>query len=133
MNREEEFKSNNFNDIEDLIKTCKMWIRDEDWDALGRWFDLGALEELINYIEKQQKQIKEISKKYVDLCFEAGKIKADLDIAERVIDKMADYIAKREIEEVNKNSITIKELWNKSSPEKSIYDLVKEYFYKEIE
>ena len=54
---EKKFKSSHFENIDELIKTCKIWIKDDDWDAYCRFFDMGAMEELINLIEKQQKEI----------------------------------------------------------------------------
>lgn len=76
--------------------------------------DVKAINVILNLIDKQQKEIEEKCKKYVDLCFEAGKIKADLDIAERVIDKMAEELGKIGVFKHSKEQI-------------------KEYFYKEIE
>lgn len=56
---EKKFKASHFENIDELIKTCKMWVEDDDWDAYCRFFDMGAMEELINLIEKQSKEIEE--------------------------------------------------------------------------
>lgn len=83
------------------------------------------LETLLNLLDKQQKELEEKCKKYVDLCFEAGKTKADLDIAERVIDKMAENIFTFIEDGVFVDDIEYLKLENETE--------VKEYFYKEIE
>lgn len=65
---EKKFKASHFENIDELIKTCKMWIQDDDWDAYCRFFDMGAMEELINLIKKQSKEIEELkeeNKKYI--------------------------------------------------------------------
>ena len=93
-------------------------------------------QEVFKTIDKQQKQIEEKSKKYVDLCFEAGKIKADLDIAERVIDKMAEKINQAYFDEgkmyiwfeknIIPNDLGLQNIGIRKQR-------IKEYFYKEIE
>lgn len=54
---EEEKKATHFENIEDLISNCKNWIYEEDKEAFHRWFDFGAMEDLINLIEKQNKEL----------------------------------------------------------------------------
>lgn len=58
MNKE--FKADHFNNIDDLIKNCELWIRDEDKDDYYRFFDFGAMQELINYIYKLEKELDNI-------------------------------------------------------------------------
>lgn len=48
----EEFKASHFDNINELIETCKMWIKDDDYDAYCRFFDMGAMEELIKEITR---------------------------------------------------------------------------------
>lgn len=59
---EEEKKATHFANVEDLISNCKNWIYEEDRDAFYRWFDFGAMEDLINLIEKQNKRIEELER-----------------------------------------------------------------------
>ena len=59
---EEEKKATHFANVEDLISNCNNWIYEEDRDAFYRWFDFGAMEDLINLIEKQNKRIDELEK-----------------------------------------------------------------------
>ena len=88
---------------------------------------------ILNLIDKQQKKIEE-NKKFIQELIETNHNWVDENVKKaEVIDKMAYYIAKKEVEEVNKQTIRIKELWNKVTPEKPIWDLIKEYFFKEIE
>ncbi len=57
MNKDKTFKASHFENIQELINTCKMWIRDDDYDAYCRFFDMGAMEELLNELEKKYKII----------------------------------------------------------------------------
>ena len=64
---EKNFKASHFENIDELIKTCEMWIQDDDWEAYCRFFDMGAMEELINLIEKQSKEIEELKEENENL------------------------------------------------------------------
>ena len=59
---EEEKKATHFANVEDLISSCKNWIYEEDRDAFYRWFDFGAMEDLINLIEKQNNRLEQLEK-----------------------------------------------------------------------
>lgn len=60
MNKE--FKASHFSNIEELLNCCDMWIKDEDYDAYCRWFDMGAMEEIVNYISYLRQALNEIKK-----------------------------------------------------------------------
>ncbi len=64
---DKKFKASHFENIYELIKTCKMWITDDDYDAYCRFFDMGAMEELLNLIEKQEKLIQGLNKQADEL------------------------------------------------------------------
>lgn len=50
--------TDHFSTMEELIKTCKMWIVDDDYDAYYRFFDFNCMKELINLIVSD-KQVNE--------------------------------------------------------------------------
>lgn len=61
------FKADHFEDISELIETCNLWTIDDDYDAYCRFFDMGAMQELISFInfikmnnEQQKKTIIEL-------------------------------------------------------------------------
>lgn len=60
----EKFKASHFDNIDDLLKHCDMWLQDDDYDAYCRFFDIGAMEELNNYINSLQQRID----KAIELC-----------------------------------------------------------------
>lgn len=76
-----EFKADHFENIEELVKTCKMWVTDDDYDAYCRFFDMGALEEILNYISNLQK--------------ENEKYKKELDKKDKVIDYLAEKLEEK--------------------------------------
>lgn len=67
MSEEEEKKATHFANIEDLISSCKNWIYEEDIDAFYRWFDFGAMEDLLNLIEKQNNRLEQLEKENKEL------------------------------------------------------------------
>lgn len=71
---EKEFKADHFENIEELVKTCKMWVTDDDYDAYCRFFDMGAMEEILNLIFNLQKELdkkdKVINNLYEDIEYE---------------------------------------------------------------
>jgi hypothetical protein len=72
-----EFKASHFNNIQELIDTCKMWIKDDDYDAYCRFFDMGAMQELIIELEKRKHKDTESANNRG-----LGKLKAEAEIVE---------------------------------------------------
>lgn len=66
---EKEFKADHFENIEELVKTCKMWVTDDDYDAYCRFFDMGAMEEILNLISNLQKELDK-SNKRINMCID---------------------------------------------------------------
>lgn len=66
---EKTFKASHFENIQELLDTCKMWIRDDDYDAYCRFFNMGAMEELLNELEKKDKIIDVMAEWIGDRCF----------------------------------------------------------------
>ena len=62
----EKFKASHFDNIDDLLKHCDMWLQDDDYDAYCRFFDIGAMEELNNYINSLQQRIDKAIK-YIEI------------------------------------------------------------------
>ena len=58
----EELKMDHFENFEELIKTCKMWIRDDDIDAYYRFFEFNCMKTFVIAYEKE----KEENKKWKD-------------------------------------------------------------------
>lgn len=91
MNKE--FKASHFDNIEELLKHCDMWIKDEDYDAYCRWFDMGAMEEIVNYandLEQTLNEIKELVEELSDNTDDTTCYDIDKDTKEdilQIIDK----------------------------------------------
>ena len=58
----EEIKMDHFENFEELIKTCKMWIRDDDIDAYYRFFEFNCMKALVTAYEKEKEKNKELEK-----------------------------------------------------------------------
>lgn len=58
----EEIKMDHFENFEELIKTCKMWIREDDIDAYYRFFEFNCMKALITAYEKEKEKNKELNK-----------------------------------------------------------------------
>lgn len=82
----EKFKASHFDNIEELIKTCKMWIKDDDYEAYCRFFDMGAMEELIKEIQQLEKERDGIYQDYQDLGKEYHKLQEE-SISKAVVEE----------------------------------------------
>lgn len=80
MSKNKTFKASHFENIQELLDSCKMWIRDDDYDAYCRFFDMGAMEELLNELEKKNTQINLHKKLYENLQQDFESYKNDKDI-----------------------------------------------------
>lgn len=56
----EEIKMDHFENFEELIKTCKMWIRDDDIEAYYRFFEFNCMKTLVTAYEKEKEKNKEL-------------------------------------------------------------------------
>ena len=56
----EEIKMDHFENFEELIKTCKMWIRDDDIDAYYRFFEFNCMKALLTAYEKEKEKNKNL-------------------------------------------------------------------------
>lgn len=56
----EEIKMDHFENFEELIKTCKMWIRDDDIDAYYRFFEFNCMKALVTAYEKEKEKNKKL-------------------------------------------------------------------------
>ena len=63
----EEIKMDHFENFEELIKTCKMWIRDDDIDAYYRFFEFNCMKVLLTAYEKEKEKNKELSEQNEDM------------------------------------------------------------------
>lgn len=54
MNKE--IKTDHFRTLEDLLENCKMWIREEDYYAYNRYFEMQCMEEMYEYIVELQQE-----------------------------------------------------------------------------
>ena len=113
---EEDKKATHFANVEDLISSCKDWIYEEDRDAFYRWFEFGAMEDLINLIERLQKEFETVDhecsrleQKEIELEKENGKYR--LEIIPRLEGDIQAY--KQRIDELKKES----EDWRKAYQE----------------
>ena len=76
MNKE--IKTDHFRTLEELLENCKMWIREEDYYAYNRYFEMQCMEEMYEYIVELQKEnekykevINKINKKldsFIECC-----------------------------------------------------------------
>lgn len=93
MREERKFKASHFENIQELIASCMIWIKTDDYDAYCRFFDMGAMEELI----KELNNLKEIEKSHKE---ENGKLRVELDQEKEKNKKIEEYITdKIEIED----------------------------------
>ena len=63
----EEIKMDHFENFEELIKTCKMWIRDDDIDAYYRFFEFNCMKKLVTAYEKEKAKNKDAREYIYDL------------------------------------------------------------------
>lgn len=56
----EEIKMDHFENFEELIKTCKMWIRDDDIEAYYRFFEFNCMKTLVTAYEKEKEKNKKL-------------------------------------------------------------------------
>lgn len=89
---EKEFKADHFENIEELVKTCKMWVTDDDYDAYCRFFDIGAMEEILNFISTLQKELYKKDNLILDLKEKLNNIQFEVETAWRKIEKLEDNV-----------------------------------------
>lgn len=96
MSGERKFKASHFENIQELIASCIIWIKTDDYDAYCRFFDMGAMEELI----KELNNLKEIEKSHKE---ENGKLRVEL---EQEKEKNKEYEKQLDLDYVDKNYIS---------------------------
>lgn len=110
---EKEIQTSHFKTIDELIQTCKMWIKDDDYDAYCRFFEFDCMKELINLIQKQQEELKKKDKE---------------------IDLLTKFVENNISEKKLINEICIKgKCVNEECHEDDIKECVKQYFEKQVE
>lgn len=78
MSEETKFKADHFKNIEELINNCKMWINDSDYDAYCRFFDMGAMEELIKELDREKEKNKELVSRWKNSIYSASDLEQKL-------------------------------------------------------
>ena len=73
----EEIKMDHFENFEELIKTCKMWIRDDDIDAYYRFFEFNCMKTLVTAYEKEKGE--NVKLRLQDIPLIEGELKAYKD------------------------------------------------------
>lgn len=139
MDKDKTFKASHFENIQELLNTCKMWIRDDDYDAYCRFFDMGAMEELLNELEKYKElyirtlghslnnSIKQNNKHNNDLGALNEGWKIELNKKDKIIDAMAKFID-TELSSEHLTRVLKKEVL----PLKTYQEDIKQYFEKEV-
>lgn len=106
----EEIKMDHFENFEELIKTCKMWIRDDDIDAYYRFFEFNCMKALVTAYEKEKEKNKELEKQYKIL--EVEKVRYNIQYLESSISQIPDTVMvyhsiKRDIETLKEQKIKL--------------------------
>lgn len=73
----EEIKMDHFENFEELIKTCKMWIREDDIDAYYRFFEFNCMKALVTAYEKEKGE--NVKLRLQDIPLIEGELKAYKD------------------------------------------------------
>lgn len=62
MTEKNVIKTDHFKTIDELIKTCSIWIKDDDYDAYYRFFGFDCMRELVDLIQNQQSELEKKDK-----------------------------------------------------------------------
>ena len=54
-------ETDHFETMEELIKTCKMWIKDDDWEAYNRFFEMRCMEAFIKELDRKDTEINKLN------------------------------------------------------------------------